>query len=1278
MESAKDEIRRLRARLDELSEQVRANSDSSSNGQAAAVVQPTIEAPVTPGGGEAGALIRAFDWNSTSIGPPAQWPQSLRTSLRTMLHSRFPMFVWWGPDLINFYNDAYIPMLGNRHPWALGRPAREAWSDIWDEVGRQAAAVIEEGKSTWNQELLLVMQRYGYTEETYFTFSYSPAFADDGSIGGVFCAVTEDTERVLSERRLHCLRRIAAQTMSARTAEEACNISAATLKEHGKDVAFALIYLFEQDGSARLAGATGVPQGARVAPETIASRSSEPWPLEEVRQGRSTVLRRAASMELPGGDWSEAAHTVALLPLSKSSLEQPRGFLVAGASPLREFDNRYSEFFELLAAGISGAITAAEAYHEEKRRAEALAALDHAKTAFFNNVSHEFRTPLTLMLGPLEDLMSKRGRALEAADWAQIESMLRNGLRLLRLVNTLLDFSRIEAGRTQAAFEPVDLSVFTANLASVFRSTIERAGMQLAVDCQPLPEPVYVDRDLWEKVVLNLISNAFKYTFEGRIEVSLRADGNEAVLRVSDTGVGIPQDQLTRIFERFYRVEGQRGRTHEGTGIGLSLVAELVKLHHGSVMTESVVGKGSDFTIRIPFGSAHLPAGRVEHAIKAPAPTSIRPEAYVAEAIQWLPAENAAGEPTANPGQGRILLADDNADMRNYLGRLLGPRYAVEIAADGKAALEAILKSPPDLVLTDVMMPGMSGLELLRAIRGNPRTSTLPVILLSARAAEESRVEGLEHGADDYLVKPFSAREVLACVASRLEIGRVRRESENRFRQLYAANVIGIASGDGGRILEANDAFLETIGRTREELESNALRWRELTPPEYEERDDRGLEEIYATGVCRPYEKEFFRQDGSRVPVLVGATLLDRMPLRWLCFALDLSHRKALEKRLVENQKLESLGALAAGIAHDFNNLLVGIMGNASLAQTMLPAADQAQDFLEEILKASDRLAHLTRQMLAYSGKGRFLVDQVDASDLVRGMSSLIETSVPRKVRLLFDLPGSLPRVEADADQLQQALMNLVLNASEAIGDATGTIYIRTGSRTINPAYIEREASNGEIEPGEYVFFEVRDTGCGMNDETRARIFDPFFTTKFIGRGLGLAAVAGIVRGHKGIIHVTSREGIGSAFTLLLPAANRPAPAAEIPQAPVESELYGEGAILVIDDEPLVSRAARLGLSRFGYQVLEAATGTAAIEMMAREKGRIKAVILDQSMPGMSGHETLPHLRTIEPDIDVIVSSGSSEAETLSHYAGQPVSGFLQKPYTVLTLAQKLKEVLSA
>jgi PAS domain S-box-containing protein len=786
-----------------------------------------------PGDGQMAGLMREHDWASSGFGPVSTWPESLKTAVGICLTSRFPMVLWWGPDLLMLYNDAWRPVLGKtKHP-AIGKRGRDVWPEIWHIIGPMLEGVLSTGQATWQDDQLLMLDRNGYLEEAYFTYSYSPIHLENGSVGGAFSAVNETTKRVLSERRLRTLRDLGAQLSLAKSTEEACRMTMATLTRNPTDAPFASLYLLSPDGqSLMLADSAPVSLSAPVGPLQIdlSDEAHDVWHLAEVvRTGRPAVsdhLDRSGTW-VPKGPWSREVTQALALPLEAPGQDRLAGVVVVGLNPCRALDEEYESFLHLLAGHIGTTIANAHAYEAERKRAEALAELNRAKTVFFSNVSHEFRTPLTLMLGPLEEELRERPQS------ARLEAAHRNSVRLLKLVNQLLDFSRIEAGRIQARYEPTDLAAYTTELASVFRSAVEQAGLRFSVSCPPLSEPAFVDRDMWEKIVLNLLSNAFKFTFEGQIEVTLSVEESgeptaangtrHVVLAVRDTGIGIAPEELTRVFDRFHRVQGAQARTHEGTGIGLALVQELVKLHGGTVEAESVPGRGSTFRVRVPLGSHHLPADRlIASPSEHPAP-AFQATAFVDEAMRWL--SNAAGlasradpeasweavrpprESESGPrSRPRVLLADDNLDMRQYLHRLLSDQYDVTAVADGEAALAAALADPPDLLLTDVMMPRRDGFGLLHAFRSDDRLRRVPVIMLSARAGEEARVEGLDSGADDYLVKPFHAQELLARVKTHLRMAKVRseaeeaiRQSEQRFRQMadYAPMMVWVTQPDG-------------------------------------------------------------------------------------------------------------------------------------------------------------------------------------------------------------------------------------------------------------------------------------------------------------------------------------------------------------------------------------------------------------------------------------------------------------------------------------------------
>ncbi|MBW4565735.1 MAG: response regulator [Mojavia pulchra JT2-VF2] len=815
------------------------------------------------GGGEMGARMHELDWSTTSLGPTQLWPQSLKTAVRIMLTSRQPMFVWWGEELINLYNDAYQAIIGGKHPQALGQPASYVWREIWDQVGPRAESAMLKNEGTYDEALLLIMERNDYPEETYYTFSYSPVPNDQGDTGGIICANTDDTQRIIGERQLALLRELAARTADARTFNEACTLSVRCLETNPYDLPFAMIYLVDPDQQqVFLAGTCGIDRNHVAVPETVALDSDAIWPFAEViKTHQVTVFSdlETSFSGLPTGAWQRSPHQAVAVPIAPSGQTGKAGILIAGLNPFRLFDDNYKGFIDLVAAQIAASIANAQAYEEERKRAEALAELDRAKTVFFSNVSHEFRTPLTLMLGPLEETLTNCAILLPPNEREQLEMVQRNGLRLLKLVNTLLDFSRIEAGRVQASYEPTDLASFTAELASVFRSAVEQAGMQLSVNCPPLPAPVYVDREMWEKIVLNLLSNAFKFTFAGKIAVSLQWSNDRVEFAVEDTGIGIPSTEIPYLFERFHRVKGAQGRSFEGSGIGLSLVQELVRMHGGTVEVTSVLGEGSCFTVSIPTGSAHLPQERIT-ASRTLASTALGASPYLEEALRWLPEEGTgdwgqgtgkkqgsreqeAGEknfpnlqypiPNTQSPIPNILLADDNADMRDYVKRLLSQQYEVEAVPDGLAALSSARGRIPDLVLTDVMMPGLDGFGLLQELRADPQTRKVPIILLSARAGEEARVEALEAGADDYLIKPFSARELLARVEAALKMARLRQEAMQREQglrieaEVAKAHLETVLAGiqDQFFVLDqecsyifVNDRVAEVVGKSKEEL----------------------------------------------------------------------------------------------------------------------------------------------------------------------------------------------------------------------------------------------------------------------------------------------------------------------------------------------------------------------------------------------------------------------------------------------------------------------------
>lgn len=506
------------------------------------------------------------------------------------------------------------------------------------------------------------------------------------------------------------------------------------------------------------------------------------------------------------------------------------------------------------------------------------------------------------------------------------------------------------------------------------------------------------------------------------------------------------------------------------------------------------------------------------------------------------------------------------------------------------------------------------------------------------------------------------------------------RDSEAKLRAFLESASQGVITVNAkGRIDLVNAKVEEIFGYSRDELGGHSLEI--LIPPRFREAHVGHLAEYFAHPRSRPMgarlELAGLRKDGTEFPVDIALSYVSSNEgILAIAFVNDITERKKVEEQLWHTQKLESLGVLAGGVAHDFNNLLTGILGNTSLALELLPTNHRSREMLQNSLVASERAADLTRQLLAYAGKGRFVTELIDLSRLVREISQLIQTSIPRSVQLRLDLAANLPNVEADASQIQQLIMNLVINGAEAIGETeNGTVSVTTGVQEVDHAYIRSTLGpKEEVSPGNYVTLEVHDSGCGMDERTLSRIFDPFFTTKFLGRGLGLAAAQGIVRGHKGAMKVYSEPGKGSTFKVIFPTSGKQA--VQTTERPSAEALTGNATILVIDDEPVVRQTAKSMLERYGYTVLVAENGKEGVDLFRIIADKVALVILDMSMPVMSGEETLRNLKLINPQVVVMLSSGFNEVEAIRRFTGKGLAGFIQKPYSMAELAERVKLTL--
>ncbi len=593
------------------------------------VLPPDLTAAVALGG-EMGRRFADFDWTAHPLGPPQSWPTAMRSVVAMVLTSSFPTVLWLDTEeLFLIYNDAYIPILSDRHPAALGQRGQYAWWDVWEPVRPMLADVIATGQGTWSRDLMLPILTAGRRRERYFTFTYSPLVGEDGTTFGIICPTFETTERVLSERRLHLLNGVAAAVMDTNTIDDAVQAAVAVCDNRPADVPFIAAYIGDPE-TADVTLRAATPSVLPLLPRTLAALTKS----ARVPRTRSDarVIDDVAAMidgihEAMGGDCPDHA---LLLPLGEGAAA---GALLVGMNPLSPLDDQYVGFCQLLADQLSSAMASAVSYEQQRQRADALAELDHAKTAFLTNVSHEFRTPLTLLLGPLDDALSDSSP--DSAIESQLGIARRNAGRLQRLVDSLLDFSRIEAGRANANLLCTDVGALTSHIASSFSELCQRAGLELVLDCRPVLADV--DPGMWETILLNLLSNAVKYTLTGSITVTARSDASFCRIMIRDTGIGIAEADLKHLGERFFRAAGAHGRSVEGTGIGLSLVQGLVDLQHGGVEFDSQLGHGTAVTIRLPRSVNGTP---VDHA-----PAGLLGNPYVVEADRWITSR----PPTAVP-----------------------------------------------------------------------------------------------------------------------------------------------------------------------------------------------------------------------------------------------------------------------------------------------------------------------------------------------------------------------------------------------------------------------------------------------------------------------------------------------------------------------------------------------------------------------------------------------------------------------------------------------------
>ena len=1249
-----------------------------------------------------GVLIRSMDWSTTSLGPLETWPQSLRTSVSLCLSSTFPILVAWGPEDVQIYNDAYRPICGAKHPESMGEPFKVCWATALPVVG-DAFDRAHQGEGAYIRDQRMFLDRYGYLEEAFMTFSFSSIRDESGKVGGVFHPITESTGQVLNARRTQGLRDLSAAIGTARTIAEVGEQMIGQYEAMALDVPFLLFYQLDADsGQVELRSHAGLPAGSVMAPASTTIDEAV-WPFAAATQTGAVqqVAGLAARLDVAAcGPYEQLPDSAVVLPVALPGQEALFGFLVAGVSACRALDDDYLNFYALLAGAVNTAVGNVVAYEREQRRAEELAEIDRSKTAFFSNVSHEFRTPLTLILGPLDEALGDTANPLDAVQRQRIAVTHRNSLRLLKLVNSLLDFSRIEAGRVVATYVPSDLQQVTADLASVFESAMEKGGLAYVLDLHDLGEPVHIDRDMWEKVVFNLLSNAFKFTLQGSVTVELRRHEGMARLSVSDTGAGIPAHELPRMFERFHRIEGAPGRTYEGTGIGLALIQELVRLHGGAIAVHSVEGEGTRFDVDLPFGSAHLPQERIGGQFDD-AGTQQHGASFVEEALRWLPDATEAAPPvmSAMPvsrdnvplQRPRILVVDDNNDMRAYIRSLLSVYADVTACADGEEAFALLQRDPHDLLVSDVMMPKLDGFGLIAKIRADRELRYLPVMLLSARAGEEAKIEGLRAGADDYLVKPFAASELKARVQRQVELAQERRvqrhealRQETYFRRLIDSSSIMLWTTDrDGYCTYLSKRWFDYTGRTPEQ--DIGFGW--LENVHIHDLPHTSEQFMSANAAHRPFSIDYRlrgRNGQYRWAIDVGVPRFDDdgQPLGYVGTVVDVHDLKMLQERsqtlaneLGEKNRLQS--EFLVTLAHELRNPLAPIRSGLELLRTSTSPSVQ-HDVRDMLERQVGHMVHLVDDLLDMarltSGKLTLRPEAVLLDDIVR---QAVEISMPLVVaaghQLSIKLPEQQIALQVDRHRIAQVLSNLLNNAAKYTPQG-GSIKL-----------------SARVEPGQLVI-DVADNGVGLAPDVVATVFDLYAQVAASegmsqgGLGVGLSLAQRLVQLHGGQIRVASEGlGLGSCFSICLPYVPTivPAIAPAALAAPVSSVVVpakSAGApdvprkVLLVDDNADAAETLAQLLELTGYEVMQAYDGATALARAAQFLPEI--VLLDIGLPDMDGYEVARALRLMDglASITLVALTGwGSEQDRLrSSEAGFDLH--LTKPVDFMALKAALAQ----
>ncbi|WWC68787.1 uncharacterized protein I206_102722 [Kwoniella pini CBS 10737] len=1204
-------------------------------------------------------MVESIDWSKTPLGDRSIWKDVIDPILSITFESKSSDCVWLGPDLRLIYNKGYSQLLD--HPKSMGAPAEEVWAAVWDTIEPHVRLCMS-GTPVFKDNDPIFWRRYGNNVlmEHYHSWRYVPIAGKDGSILGIFNQSTETTEKVLQDRRLTSSRDLSERMLIVRSMDEYFPALSEVLEENPKDAPFFMCYKIQQIESnanhvqieATLQTKVGVPEGHPSVHERLSftlpptrtkanfgpnvDRMSSPtlsaisalssgsgrichvtsdghqWPILKALTTRQCVIVDDCSELIEGFEirqWDELPFAAIVIPIcSDGSIEVPDAVMVMGLNVRRPFDTEYDEWIHAIRSQLVSSLSTVKAAEAEQRMEEDNARMERAKAAWFRGAAHDLRSPLTLIAGPLSDLLDDNPTATQRA---ALTTAQRNIDRLMRLVNALMDFSRLEAGRMAGRFLPTDLGEFILELAALFRPAVERLGIQYTIDVEPSDQLVYIDPTLFETVLSNIIGNALKYTEQGSITVQLRYT-DHAEISVVDTGVGIPEDEIPLVTEWYHRATTAVHAGTQGSGLGLALAKELLRLHAGDLTVTSKVATspnqshGSTFTARIPL--SFRPAPPTSSA--SPDTFGNYGKAVANEAMRWTKegdaetsSEGAATDSAIGSGSkfsdgflfektDTILLVEDNADMRRYIKQIFDSFCTVIEATNGQQALEMAISNPPSLILSDMLMPKMNGLDLLQEIRNHPNTKIVPMVLLSAIAGDESRVEALMMGAEDYLAKPFKPKELVARVHLHLQVGKKRAHLEKMFHEReteiavlseYCPSGIVRADGTTGRLIYANRAWREQS----DILDEDPNKWADCVDDE-----TKGKLQTEWSEYIKGNEKEFrinwkYNTGKTMSGIFIKLDRVNPSMSGILGCTTDITHEEQrlieAEQRRQEAEESKHQQELLIDLtSHEIRTPVSAILQCSSLVKENLislkdqlkssgaigfcPTKELLED-LEEDVEALESIYQcgLVQERIAGDvlSLARIQLDmltlfdiEVDLRKEARKVSSVFASEAKTKkidLSLKFGETlelGKVLSIKTDPVRLGQVVTNLISNAirftsARDVRKITVKYDISFNPPADDTCALPHSLGIPTKLPAEedtplWLFVSVTDTGPGMSPKELAVLFKRFaqgnkmIHTKYGGSGLGLFICRKITELLGGRIEVLSQLGEGSVFRFFI------------------------------------------------------------------------------------------------------------------------------------------------